>query len=84
MLIFTVPFVFLLNYLDKTVIVMKEYFTNGLIVLNSFLSLHITLNLRIDENFWTTEFSRSKLFMQRKTARGRPKSAVNPFRESFH
>ena len=49
MLIFTFPFVFLLNYLDKTVIIVKEDFADGWIILNSFLSLHITLNLRIYE-----------------------------------
>ena len=77
MLIFTFPFVFLLNYLDKTVIIVKEDFADGWIILNSFLSLHITLNLWIDENSWKTELDVPK-------ARGRPKSVVNPFRKSFH
>ena len=84
MLIFTFPFVFLVHYLDKTVIIVKEDFADGWIILNSFLSLHITLNLWIDENFLTAEFSRSKLFMERKTARGRSQRVVNPFRKSFH
>ena len=47
--------VFLDVHLDKTVIIMKEHFTNGWIILNSFLGLHITLDLWIDENSWTSE-----------------------------
>ena len=52
MIIFMVHFcgTFLVVYLDKTVIIMKEHFANGWIILNSFLGLHITLDLWIDDN----------------------------------